>query len=94
MLPEQKDLTLILIGLIGVFILVLLPTIAGIFWKSYSDLVKALRENTIAIAKLQIQMENLYETIRDVPKMKKDLRATNGKIKSLFSKNGKRPGGH
>ena len=48
----------------------------------------ALNQNTLAIQKLEIQLESLNEAIRVVPKLKEDVRVAFTKIKEL--ENGRR----
>lgn len=43
----------------------------------------ALNQNTLAIQKLEIQLESLIDTIRLVPKLKEDVRIAFTKIKEL-----------
>lgn len=55
--------------------------------KSTDDHEKALRENTFALVKLSVQMENALKQLERLPEIEKDLSNLGSKVRSMGNNN-------
>ncbi len=80
---EYKDLILILAGVFGVMVVLILPTMLGIMWKSWTEAKKAIERNTHAIIQLTSKFELSNKYVDEIPKLKSDMDSAHKKIRDI-----------
>lgn len=68
---------------LGAILLILVRELLGLFFNSRKDQIKATQENTLAVTKLQVEMQNLKELISGIPKMKQDIDVAHERLRQL-----------
>ena len=72
-------------GLYGVVLAFLVKDIFLTFKSNQKEHTKAIQENTLAITKLEVQLEHTNQKLAEVPSMRKDIDAAHEAIRSLKS---------
>lgn len=68
---------------LGAVVLLLLKELISSMNGSRKDNIKATQENTLALTKLQVEMQNLKELISMIPKMKQDIDVAHERIRQI-----------
>ena len=78
---EHTDVLLILTCILGAFLIIVLPTVIGIMWKSWSKLSANVEKNTHALIALQATMSNFKPWTECLPKMRDDINNAHDKLR-------------
>lgn len=70
---KMKDTAMVVALVVGSIAMLLIPTMMIILYNIFSGLVKAVKENTLSLERMNGKMELLWHIVGDVPEMKKDL---------------------
>ena len=84
-----KDIIILLLTVTFAVIGYLLKKVLSNFESKMAESTRAVQENTLAVVKLNTQMEMIFKQLERVYQMEKDLDAVHGKLRTLMSGNGK-----
>lgn len=71
------------VGLYGTVLAFILKDVFLSFKSNQKEHTKAIQENTLAITKLEVQLDHTNQKLAEVPSMRKDIDAAHEAIRSL-----------